>query len=80
MKSTVRARFWVESALATLCGFFGVLTLFSRDWIEALTGLDPDNHNGSIEWMIVSGLFLICVVVSVAARVEWRRPRPAAVT
>lgn len=79
MKSTVRARFWLEAALASLCGFLAVLTLFWRDWIEALTGFDPDNHNGSFEWMIVAGLLVICVLVGVAARAEWRRSQPVLV-
>jgi hypothetical protein len=77
MKSTVRARFWVEAGLASLCGFLAILTLFWRDWIEALTGFDPDNHNGSFEWLIVAGLLVVCVLVGVAARSEWRRAQPA---
>jgi hypothetical protein len=77
MKSTVRARFWLEAGLASLCGFLAVLTLFWRDWIEALTGFSPDRHNGSVEWLIVAGLFVVCVLVGLAARIEWRRPRPA---
>jgi hypothetical protein len=79
MKSTVRSRFWLEAGLASLCGFLAILTLFWRDWIEALTGFSPDHHNGSFEWMIVAGLFLVCVLVSFAARAEWRRPKPAVV-
>jgi hypothetical protein len=72
MKSTVRARFWVEATFASLCGLLGVLTLFWRDWIEALTGFDPDHHNGSFEWIIVGGLLLVCILVSAVARAEWR--------
>jgi DMSO/TMAO reductase YedYZ heme-binding membrane subunit len=78
MKSPVRARFWLEAALASLCGFLAVLTLFWRDWIEATTGFSPDHHNGSVEWLIVAGLLLVCVLVGVAARAEWHRARPAA--
>ena len=74
--STVRARFWFELALASFSGFLTVLTLFWRDWIEALLMFDPDHGDGSVEWMIVAGLFLVCVLVSLAARAEWRRPRP----
>jgi len=75
VKSTVRARFWVEVGLASLCGLLAALTLLWRDWIEAFTGFDPDHHNGSVEWMIVTGFFFHCVIVSFAARAEWRRPR-----
>jgi hypothetical protein len=78
VKLTVRARFWAEAWLATLCGSLAVLTLFWRDWIEALTGFDPDHHNGSFEWMIVGGLLLVCALVSFVARAEWRHSRRAA--
>lgn len=75
MKSTVRALFWVEAGLAALCGFLALLTLVGRDWIETLTGFDPDRHIGSFEGMILAGLFLVCVLVSLAAGAEWRRAR-----
>jgi hypothetical protein len=78
MTSNVRTLFWIETALASLCGFLAVLTIFSRDWIEALTGYDPDQHDGSLEWMMVAGLALVCVLLSLAARVEWRRSRATA--
>lgn len=77
MHPAVRARFWLETALASLCGLLAVLTLFRRDWIEALTGFDPDHHNGSFEWAIVACLFAACLLAGLAARTEWRRPRPA---
>jgi len=73
MKSAVRARFWLEVALASLSGLLAVLTVSWRDWIEALTGFDPDRHNGSLEWAIVAGLLLLCVAMGVFARAEWRR-------
>jgi hypothetical protein len=78
MKATVRTRFWLEVGLTSLCGFAAVLTLFWRDWIEALTGFDPDHHSGSLEWLIVAALFTSCVLVGFAARAEWRRPQPTA--
>jgi hypothetical protein len=79
VKSTIRARFWFEAGLTSLCGFLAVLTGFWQDWIEALTGFDPDHHNASFEWMIVAGLFLACILAFFAARAEWRRPRPTVV-
>ena len=77
MKLTVRARFWVETAVVWSAGFLAVLTLFWRDWIEAVSGFDPDHHNGSLEWAIVAGLLFLCLVVGLVARAEWRRPRAA---
>ncbi len=44
MTSNVRTLFWVEAGLASLCGFLAVLTIFSQDWIEALTGFDPPEN------------------------------------
>jgi hypothetical protein len=73
--ASIRARLWVEGGLAALSGFLAILTLFTRDWIEALTGFDPDNHNGSFEWAIVAMLLLVCILFSIAARADWRRLR-----
>jgi DMSO/TMAO reductase YedYZ heme-binding membrane subunit len=78
IKSKVRARFWVETTLASLCGFLAFLTMVWRDWIEALTGFSPDHHNGSFESAIVAGLLFLCAAAGVAARVEWRQARTAA--
>jgi hypothetical protein len=77
MQSTLRARFWLETALASLSAFLAALTLFWRDWIEALTGFDPDHHNGALEWSILLGLLLLSVATSLAAGLQWRRPRAA---
>jgi hypothetical protein len=80
MKSAVRIRFWLEAGLAVQSGSLAIVTLFRRDWIEALTGFDPDHHNGSLEWVIVAGMAVISMVVALVARAEWRRPRAAAAT
>ena len=42
--------------LAAFCGIFAVLPIFWPDWIEALTGFDPDQHDGTVEWLIVIAL------------------------
>jgi hypothetical protein len=75
MTFNARTLFWIEAALASLSGFLAVLTIVSRDWIEALTGYDPDQHDGSVEWMMVAGLALLCLLLWLAARAEWRRSR-----
>lgn len=78
MQALLRTRFWVEAGLASTCGLLAVLTLVWRDWIEALTGLDPDHGNGSVEWMVVAALGLAALLVGAAARREWRRSQTAA--
>jgi hypothetical protein len=76
--SSVRMRFWVEAGLAALCGFLALLTLFTRGWIEAFTGFNPDNHNGSFEWTIVAALCLVSILLSIAAHADWHRLSSAA--
>jgi hypothetical protein len=39
-----------------VCGGFALLTIFRPDWIEALTGYDPDQHDGAVEGLIVIAL------------------------
>ena len=75
MNSTVRTRFWIETTLASAGGFLAILTLWQRDWIEGTTGAGLDQHDGSLEWLIVTGLFALCALGSGAAYAEWRRPR-----
>jgi hypothetical protein len=73
-----RGLFWVEAGLATLTGLLAVLTAFWRDWIEAILPVDPDEHSGSLEWVIVVALLLATSILVAAACGEWR-PRQRAV-
>jgi hypothetical protein len=59
-------------AVALCAGILGVLTIFWHDWIEALTGQDPDHHNGSAEWIVVVGLLAVAVAMGFAARRHWK--------
>jgi len=68
----LRARVWVEMAVALSAGVLGILTIFWHDWIELLTGWDPDQHNGSVEWVLVVGLVAVAVTMGFAARRHWR--------
>jgi hypothetical protein len=68
-----RSLAYIETALAALAGLLAVITIFWRDWIEGLTGWDPDHHNGSFEVLIILGLAAASVVLGLAARWTWRR-------
>jgi len=69
-RSKVRAR--LEAVAAVCAGFLGILTIFGRDWIEALTGWDPDRHNGTMEWLVVVGLLAVAAAMGIAARRHWK--------
>jgi hypothetical protein len=67
-----RVRVVAETAIALFASALGVLTIFWHDWIEALTGWDPDHHNGGLEWMIVAVLLVIAAAAGATARRDWR--------
>jgi undecaprenyl pyrophosphate phosphatase UppP len=67
----LKARVRLETAIALGSGILGVLTIFWHDWIEALTGWDPDHHNGSVEWILVAVLLAVSAVLGLAARRHW---------
>jgi hypothetical protein len=77
MSRRVRSRFWLELGLASLTGILLLVTLASREWIEAVTGWDPDRHSGSLEWAIVLGLLALTALAAGTAYAEWRRSLPA---
>jgi len=70
---SARTRCYVESALASVSGLLALLTVVSREWVEVLTGWDPDGGSGAVEWGIVALLTAVTVVLVVAARLDWRR-------
>ena len=78
MPSGLRRRFWLESIFGSATGIVAVITLFWRDWIEAVFRIDPDSRNGSAEWLIVLILLLATVMLASVARREWRRAELAA--
>jgi hypothetical protein len=69
----LRRRLRMEVLLAVISAILCALTLVFPEWIEELTGLEPDAGSGALEW-IIAGLFLAAAVVSgVAARRDHRR-------
>lgn len=79
MPPRLRSRFWIESILASATGILAIVTIFWRDWVEAVFGVDPDHGNGSAEWAAVAVLALVAMLFAVGARIEWRHARNLAV-
>jgi uncharacterized membrane protein len=73
MQRNFRPLFWIEVGLAAIIGLLALITPIFPDWIEFVSGWDPDQHDGSVERMIVVGLFVVTIVMIGAAAVEWRR-------
>ena len=80
MRRNFRPLFWVEVGLAAITGLLALITPTFPDWIEFVSGWDPDQHDGSVERMIVVGLFVVTIVMVFAAAIEWRRTTAMAST
>ena len=69
----LRKRLRLEIVLAGVAVALGALTLVFPEWVEALTGWEPDAGSGAAEW-IVSGIFLAAaLVLAILARRDYRR-------
>jgi hypothetical protein len=55
----------------------GLLTLVTAEWIELLTGWDPDGGSGSLERFIALALICVGVVLGAASVKERTRRSPA---
>ena len=51
----------------------GLLALVTLTFLEIILGVDPDNHDGSLEWIIVVACLCIAVIFAVLARQQWRK-------
>jgi hypothetical protein len=65
----------VDTVLACLALIGLMVTLVWPDWIEELTGLNPDGGSGAAEWVAVAVLGVLTLVFGVRA---WRVLRAAA--
>jgi hypothetical protein len=77
MRNAFRRRFWLETGIAIFTGVLFVITLIRNDWIEIVFRVDPDNNNGTFEWLIVGALLLVTITIFILASYEWRRARAA---
>jgi len=65
----------VETVLSAATGILAIVTIFWQDWIETITGWDPDHHNGTAEIYIFVGLAVISCGLILLTRVSWKRDR-----
>ncbi len=77
MRNALRRRFWLETGIAIITGILFVITFIRNDWIEIVFRVDPDNNNGTFEWLIVGALLLVTITLFILASYEWRRTRAA---
>jgi hypothetical protein len=73
MSRKLPVRFWFEAITGAIGLVLFILTLFSREWIEELTGWDPDGGNGSLEIALAVGLLAVSAISMFAARRDYRR-------
>ena len=73
MRRNLPVRFWIEAITASLGMALLVLTLVSAEWFEALTGLEPDGGNGSLEWALPVVLLAITASSAALARRTYQR-------
>ena len=69
-------RFWLELVCGLLGAVLFVVTLVTREWIELIFGVDPDNGSGTLELAIAFGLLSVSIVSGLLAVRELRRAQP----
>ena len=77
MRKRLKVRVTVEVVLGLASLGLAFLTALNREWVEELTGLDPDAGSGALEWGIVFALALAAVVLGALAVRDGRRLRQA---
>jgi apolipoprotein N-acyltransferase len=68
-----RKRLRIEIGLATFNVALFVATLAWSEWIEILFGVDPDQGDSSIEWLIMGMAAALAIAAIFLARTDWRR-------
>ena len=73
MEQQLYRRVRIESTLACVSAALFVATLIYPEWIEALTGLEPDAGSGALE-LLVSAVFLVVAIgLALLSRRDRRR-------
>lgn len=77
MRRRLKVRLTIEVVLGLASLGLAFLTGVNREWIEELTGLEPDAGSGALEWGIVFALALAAIVLGALAVRDGRRLRQA---
>jgi hypothetical protein len=67
-------RFWAQVIVGGTTGLLYIMTAFRPDCIEACGRFDPDQHDGSIERVIV--MAMLVVTVAMLGGIPWIKDRP----
>jgi hypothetical protein len=70
---TARTRFIAEICAGVATAVATVLTLLVPEWIEVVFGVDPDQGDGSLEWLIAAGFALATLALGTLSWLD--RPR-----
>lgn len=62
-----------EATLSAITGMLAVVTVFWRDWIEAIFGWDLDNGTGRVEWLMVATLAGLSAALATNLAIKLRR-------
>ena len=73
MKDRFQRRCRIEALAGAAAALLALVTAIWPEWIELLTGLDPDRGSGELEWLITGALALIAITCSLLARRDHRR-------
>jgi hypothetical protein len=69
VRTRLKTRLTIEGLLGLASLALAVLTVVNKEWIEELTGLEPDAGSGALEWGIVIAFGLAAVLLG---RMAWR--------
>jgi hypothetical protein len=69
VRRRLKTRITVEGLLGLTSLALAVLTVVNREWIEELTGFEPDAGSGALEWLVVIAFGLAAVLFG---RMAWR--------
>jgi hypothetical protein len=77
MRGNIRRSFCIEACVSVCSLLLFIVTLAWPNWIELISGIDPDHGDGGCEQWIVAASALTAMTAFVLARIEWRRSRAA---